>query len=314
MIKIKNLATDITEVPSVWVFNHYLKELRVLTGQNEMIKSIFNHKDTNPSMSIYVKNGGYRWHDFSMGFGGSKIDLIMKIFNLEFSDACYKITSDYNQYILGGNSTPVSEFREQVKYKITGWERRKWTVLDRSYWVPFEIGSNHLEKFMVFPLSSYILQKENKRLEISGKMIYGFFTLAGELYKVYQPLSGERKFMKVQNHIQGMEQLEWKGELLIISKSLKDIICLHRMDFEAISPDSENSSLPLKIINQLKEKYKRIITLFDNDSCGLRSKIKYETEYNIPGIILPLEKDPSDNIKEHGSELVKKELIKLIGV
>ena len=45
MISTKNIIVDYTEVPSTWVFEHYCKLNKKLTGQGEKIKSLFNKKD-----------------------------------------------------------------------------------------------------------------------------------------------------------------------------------------------------------------------------------------------------------------------------
>ena len=53
MISIKNLIIDYKDIPETWIFEHYCKLNRKLIGQDEKIKSMFNSKDTVPSMCIY---------------------------------------------------------------------------------------------------------------------------------------------------------------------------------------------------------------------------------------------------------------------
>jgi DNA primase len=81
---------------------------------------------------------------------------------------------------------------------------------------------------------------------------------------------------------------------------------------ECIAPDSENTMIKESSIDKLKEKYKSICVLFDNDEAGINSMKKYKERYNLDFIILDMEKDVSDSIKVHGIEKVKEEVLKLL--
>lgn len=59
---------------------------------NHKIKCPF-HDDNKPSLHIYPKNKG--WYCFVCGEGGSSIDFVMKLFNLDFHDAIRKMNDDF---------------------------------------------------------------------------------------------------------------------------------------------------------------------------------------------------------------------------
>jgi 5S rRNA maturation endonuclease (ribonuclease M5) len=90
-------------------------------------------------------------------------------------------------------------------------------------------------------------------------------------------------------------------------------------NIEVIAPDSENSIIKAYIIQNLKEKYKKIITLFDNDEAGHKAIEKYIETYDINGVSLTISKDVSDAVKEYGfitthehlKPLLKKALYKI---
>ena len=312
MIRTKNLIADINDVPSQWVFNYYLDVGETLTGQDVMIKSVFNPKDKRPSMSIYVTKGReYKFCDHSTGTKGSKIDIVMLLFNLSFSSAIDKIVTDYNIF-LKKNKDGVPEVKEHPKYRVSDYQRRKWTVLDKDYWTAYHISSKDLLHYNVYPLSSYKLSNGTHDFNIEGNMIYGYFSASGLLYKVYQPRAKERRFMKMHSYIQGIDQLEYKQDTLIITKALKDVICFHVMDMEAIAPDSENTMLPDYFVEDLKSKYEKIVVIMDNDDAGIRAMQKYKELYGFEYIVSPLEKDPSDSIKVHGIDRVTETLTTLI--
>ena len=76
-------------------------------------------------------------------------------------------------------------------------------------------------------------------------MIYGYYDKMGEIYKIYQPKQKSLKFIKVKSHLQGLDQLKYNKDFLIICSSLKDALCVLSFNFglEAIAPDSENTMI-----------------------------------------------------------------------
>tara|TARA_Y100000385_G_scaffold290055_1_gene361616 strand:+ start:121 stop:426 length:306 start_codon:yes stop_codon:yes gene_type:complete len=95
---------------------------------------------------------------------------------------------------------------------------------------------------------------------------------------------------------------------------MKDAMCLKGFGYnlEVIAPDSENTMIKPYIIENLKTKYKKIITLFDNDDAGKIAIEKYAKAYNINGMSLTICKDISDAVKEHGFEKIHKILKPLL--
>ncbi len=317
MIKTKTIICSIEDVPTQWVFNRYLTKCPVLTGQDVLIHSVFNSKDRTPSMSIFVWKGkGYRFNDHSTGIKGGPVDLVIELCKLKgekinYGQACLKIVEDYNNYLLTGNSITVTEFKERAKYKPIDHPIRAWDKTDDNYWGQYELREEDLKYYEAYPLESYTLSNGENTLKIQGFHIYGYFTKAGELYKIYQPIVRDRRFLKVKDHVQGLEQLNRPGEILVISKSLKDLAGLRKMNFEGcqyISPDSENSMLREPLLRSLQGSFKRVFTLMDNDSAGVLASGKYKELYGIlplPLENLGLEKDPTDSIKKLGFARVK---------
>jgi hypothetical protein len=308
MIKTKHIVLDITQVPREWVFEHYLNLEESLTGQDVKIKSVFNSKDTRPSLIIYwdqVKNY-YVFKDYSADKSGDAIRLVKELFNLHSrSSATRKIIDDYGDYILnGGEKFILKEFKVRSKYKVKSVTPRHWNVIDKKYWMKYRIDSNLLEKFNVQPLEAYTLYRDDTEdmLEIKGQLMFGYFSKNNTLYKIYTP-NLKTRFFKVKDHIQGMDQLTYDVPYLVICSSMKDLLTFHKLGFtnaECIAPDSENTLIPESVINTLKEKYKKVCTIFDNDEPGLRAMQKYEKKFNLPYAHLMLEKDLSDSIEQHG--------------
>ena len=320
MFNTKNLVQKESDVPSYWVFQYYLNLEEVLTGQDLKLKSIFNPAEKTPSFCIYVDKTThqYRFKDFSTGTSGSKIDLIKFMFKLNYTDAIRMMVTDYNTYVKANGAAKI-EFKVVSKWLIDFVKSRPWNELDAEYWLSFRIGMSALDEYNVRPVEYYNLIKEQDgqidKLKIEAPFIYGYFNKHGELYKLYQPKS-KHKFHKVTSYLQGIDQLKFDKPYLVICSSLKDAMCLKSMGYniEVIAPDSENTMIKPHVIEHLKKKYKKVITLFDNDDAGLKAIEKYASAYKINGFALSMSKDISDAMKEHGFDKVHQHLKPLLKI
>jgi hypothetical protein len=317
MLSTRSLVSDLTLIPTEWMFEHYLGLDEKLDGQELFAVSRFSAKDTNPSLHVYVHPGcgKYRYKDFSSGKGGDAVDLVMNLHSLYTrGEAAHKIIEDYNKFIVN-NSYEKVELKVRDKYKLKGYERRLWTKDDARFWTQFNISSNMLERYQVSPLSYYEMEKEDedRSFKVEGRYMYGYFRLDGTLYKIYQPYS-ERKFLKIKKYIQGTDQLRYESKYLVITSSLKDIMALDSLGFgvEIVAPDSENVLIEPNVIQSYKASYKAICVMFDNDEAGIRAMETYSREYRIPGVRLEMSKDISDSIKDHGSHAVQQILFPIL--
>ena len=315
MFKTKNLVHDVKNVPTQWIFQHFCSIKEKLAGQDVKIKSLFNPNERTPSMCIYTdKSNTYRYKDFSTGKGGSAIDLVKDLNNLSFHKACQLIVENYNDFVLHNNGGyDLEEFQRAAKYKVTSHKFRGWTTQDQYFWTQFNIGSKLLEAHNVKPLESYCMTKDDKNLCIKGLYLYGYFKEDGTLYKIYQPKTLDKKFIKVSNYVQGYEQLD-DNTHLVITSSLKDVMSIKslKLNIDVIAPDSENTMLKQDVMEELQNKYNKIVVLFDNDDAGIKAMQTYKEKYPfIETTVLPMSKDVSDSIKDFGAKEV---LIRLVPI
>jgi len=324
MLSTKSLISELGDIPREWVFEHYLQLNEKLCGQDVKLKSPFNSRDKNPSTYIYwaKSSGGYRFKDFSTGKTGDGVTLIKELLNLSTrGEAAFKIMTDYNQFILNNKEDySLREFKIQQKYKVTEFTKRPWSSLDAKFWTSFKIGSKLLEEYHVHPLFNYKMMKEFggelKELVVEGNhYLYGYFRTDGTLYKIYQPMVKEHKFIKVREYIQGTDQLTYDKKYLIITSSLKDLMAFKKLgyaDTESVAPDSENVLIGTHVMDSYKLKYKSVCTLFDNDDAGIAAMIKYKEKYGVKGVHLTIEKDLSDAMKENSMIKIKEVLTPLL--
>lgn len=315
MFKTKNLVHDINNVPIPWIFQHFCKITEKLNGQDIKIKSLFNPKERTPSMCIYINGSNtYKYKDFSTGKGGSAVDLVKDLKQLSFHQAVQLIIQKYNDYVLHNNgSYNLEDFQKASRYKVNSHKFRSWSTQDQYFWTQFNIGSKLLEAYNVKPLESYCMTKDDKNLCIKGLYLYGYFKEDGTLYKIYQPKTLDKKFIKVTGYVQGWEQLQGFKNLVITS-SLKDLMSIKsfKLNIDVLAPDSENSMLKQDVMEELQNKYNKIVVLFDNDDAGIKAMQAYKEKYLfIETTVLPMSKDVSDSIKDFGAKEV---LIRLVPI
>lgn len=321
MISTSKLITSISDVPREWVFEYYLNLKEKLTGQDVKMLSAFNSRDKVPSMFVYfdTSSGKYKFKDFSSGHQGNHVDLVMCLYSLDAPAAIGRIISDYENYIKDNGKREEVALKIQDRYKVVDYEMRHWTNLDEAYWSQYKIGSKLLEYYNVAPLEFFRMEKEDEgeiiSYTFSRKYVYGYFRKDGSLYKIYMPKITDKKFIKVQNYIQGSDQIDFKSKNLLITSSLKDLMCFVKLGYrhiQVIAPDSENSMLTEHTVNMLKSKFKKICVLFDNDAPGIASMQKYQDRFGFEPILLDMEKDLSDSVAVHGLIKVKEKLDDLI--
>jgi hypothetical protein len=272
-------------------------------------------------MFIYCTGGFYKFKDFSSGFQGDALELVKALFNLPSrGHAANKIINDYQDYLLHNDIPAVVEFKFHDKFKVVDYEMRHWNTQDSKFWTSFKISSSLLSKYNVVPLSFFTMEKK----EEDGSMLsykftkaytYGYFREDGELYKIYMPKVTEKKFIKVQNYVQGIDQLKYEAKYLVITSSLKDLMCFNKLgigNVECIAPDSENTMIGESVMGKLSNQYSKIIVLFDNDEPGIKAAQRYKDKYGYDYVVLDMSKDLSDSVKDHGVEAVRDKLLPLL--
>jgi len=320
MISTKNIVSDLRQVPSEWIFEFYANLTEKLVGQDVKILSLFV-KEKTPSFCIYYTPlKGYKFKDFSSGKNGDPIQFVVDYFNLaNRGEAAAKIMDDYSEYISKNESvlvTPVPESR----YQVSDYEIRHWNNLDQEFWMNYQISSKMLSKYNVQPLKFYTLSKldnngDYKELKFETQYIYGYFKEDGTLYKIYNPKKKNSKFIKCQQYIQGLEQLNYNNKYLIITSSLKDLMAFQTLgikNVECIAPDSENSFIPDANMQKFKHKYFKTIVIFDNDEPGIEAMGRYARKYGTQYLVFTLAKDIADSVKEHGITTTRNVLFQLL--
>lgn len=303
-----NLTLDyiLSKVTEYDIYAHYLGQFKVGAIYNSPFR-----KDKNPSFGIYYSKRTKQllFKDHGTGDCGNVVKFVSLYTGLtNYND----ILSDIVKKL---NITPTTTLDSSKQYipsneTIIGVVRQPFTKTDINYWSQFNISEKTLKKFNVNSIKYYLCNGIVKGIYKETNPMYAYKVYNN--FKIYRPLAD--KYTKWRNNlsetdIQGFQQLPAKGDILVITKSLKDVMCLYEMGIPAISPSSESTWIPNDILEQLKKRFKRIFICFDRDPAGVRNLRKISLKTGLEGFLLNKKlksKDISDSIKLNGFEETKK--------
>lgn len=265
-------------------------------------------KDKHPSFGIFrANNGTLLFKDLGTGESGDCFKFVKLLKNKKTIKQT--LTDIYIDIILT-NSNPNLVLKENtIKYDI-GIQKGKFADYDLKYWEQFNITEDILKKFNVSKAYKIYNNDDIIRYHRKDNPIYAY--QINNNYKIYMPLA-EKKYKWISNttidDIAGYDQLPESGDILIISKAVKDVMFWYSIGYSAICPSSEGAMISEYYINILKKRFKTIIIWYDNDEPGINFAKKMQDKYGFDYKIIPLtykEKDLTDFCAEHGIETTKK--------
>lgn len=296
------------------IMEYYLG-LHVTRG---LVKSPFRN-DRHPTCAFFRNSSGdLIFKDFSGDFYGNCFNVVMRKYNCSYYKALQIIANDFG--IVKDNYLPSP--KGQVSLSNTKFEETKpsdirvtvqpFTKEELLWWGEYGISEETLEKFNVFSckylfLNGELFQVSNKKNFIFG-YYYGIEKDNRELWRIYFPKQRDFRFLSNWKHnlIQGSKQLPDKGDIVVITKSMKDIMCLYELGVTAIAPNSETLFINEKQLQILKSKFQRIVVLYDQDRAGKYNMAKIRRKYpDLFYLVIPEKykaKDISDFYKLYGRD------------
>lgn len=247
--------------------------------------------------------------DFSGWFSGNCIKFVMFLFGLNYHEALKKIVEDieFTGIIYNYKNVNKEKINEKSNIKII---KRNFNNLDAKYWKSFYISSETLKIFNVFAVKNIIVNDKNIYYYKKSDLAYAYF-FDNDNIKVYFPFRKQFRFLSNTNCIQGYNQLQENGEILVITKSYKDVMVLYELGISSIAFQNEIVIPDIKIIEHLKQKFKKIYLFYDFDLTGIRTSNKIKKQFGIKPLFLTngkfntidyKAKDISDYIKIYGKE------------
>lgn len=292
------------------VFCYYIdSELKIGRPINSPLR-----RDEIPSFSLFINKttNTVMYKDFATGDCGDSVKFVMKLKGLQYKQALYVIASDFgyvNEHISVANKKVSNRLKKLKTPKISavniGIKRRDWKIWDRDYWWQYEIKKGTLNKFWVSPVQLLFF---NDSIVKPDKHCYAYKEIKDDKvsFKILQPYSEFKWINNANDSIhQGYRQLPERGELLIITKSLKDVMSLHDVaGIPAVGLQAESIMMKESVMYEYKTRFDRVICMFDNDLPGRKFSTRFSSEFGIEEIFMPQDmgKDFSDVVKDYSGQ------------
>ena len=298
------------------IYSYYLGSFK----PGKLINSPLRPDDKIPSFAIFPsKTGDLLFKDHGTGEAGNALKFIKLYRGIdtreELEQELLRIVRKMNP--MGGKARATAVKTVDLGLTDIGIVRQPFTEVDKKYWKQFHISIDTLKRFNVFSIKYFLCNSIVRGVYKEDNPMYAYKVY--DKFKIYRPLASKYTKWRTNltvRHVQGLEQLRPEGgDLLIITKSLKDVMCLHEMGFHAIASASETTFIPEDILNDLKSKWDNIIILYDRDTAGMQNARQYSKQYSLDAIFVHKKfkaKDVSDAVKANGFVVVKNWLTKTV--
>ena len=274
-------------------------------------------KDHKPTCSFcHSKKGELMYHDFGTGFHENFVGVVMEIHKCSYQEALNIIAEDFG-YISKAEDRPAVKIKVsnvkleektetliQIKPKAFSEQELKW-------WKGFGVTEKTLKKYKVFSCDSIFLNGDYFSSSSPRVPIYGYYCgkkNGQELWRIYFPSKRSFRFLSNvgKSYIQGAKQLPKTGDVLLITKSQKDVMLAYELGIPAIAPCSEVLFLSNKQIQHLQKRFKTIVVCYDTDITGIHNLKQIKVKHpDLHTFFIPRKygvKDISDFFKKYGEE------------
>lgn len=332
MFDAKNIYPEITIGQIFSSISEYDIFLRYCNNFKEIDKAFLSEFYEDKKADCYIsqsKSNRLYYKDFGEAETLSCFEYVMKKYSCTFKESLHIICNDFNLFDVRSDLKPSLYIgreksdvilKPKVRSTITIFPRN-WDYNDYLYWSKYEITFELLDEYDVIPCKHVYLHKNEKTIIFNHNKfnpIYAYKFVFDDKYsyKIYKPLSPDKKYKwlfsgGVRYNIEGEDQLPLHGDLLIITKSLKDVMCLRVLGYSAISLQGEANRLERDLVDKMLKRFNEIAVLFDNDETGMKYSKIINDEYGFKIFFVPLNsgcKDVSDYIKKNGIREAKKML------
>lgn len=274
----------------------------------KLYNSPLRNTDSNPSFAIFpARSGDLLFKDHGSGQSGNVITFVKL---MENTDNINKVVQKLAKILKHTNPSKIANVTYNTNnHTKIGIVRQDWTDIDVKYWSKFHISIDTLNLYDVFSIKYYLQNDIVRGIYNEKSPMYAY--KVGDKFKIYRPLAS--KYTKWRTNlsnddIQGLKQLDTMKDILIITKSLKDVMVLHEMGYAAISPSSETTFIPEQILTFITKDFKEVYLLFDRDKTGMKFARDISKKYGIKAFFINKKfnaKDISDAVMLNGFDVIK---------
>jgi hypothetical protein len=268
-------------------------------------------RDRSPTCAFQYSGNILRYYDNRPGeFCGDAISMVMHLKHLTYQEALLDIYNTMNNSTSNNNFATRRSNGELIKQKGSTEIKIKFKEFSNKeleYWKQYGISLETLQRFNIRSCTKLYIKTKSLDFEncVRGSEMCFVYIFADNSVKAYFPERDKYRFISNSRWIQGLEYLD-NPELLVITKSFKDVVCLSLFGIQAVAMQGESVLPPAWLVNKYNCVY-----LADNDAPGKRAAVLIRKKYNIPIALFPQEyremgiKDFSDAYKILGHEYLE---------
>lgn len=291
--------------------------------------------DKHPSFGLWSNDGRtINFTDFATKDHGDIFDLLGGMWNTDYHGVLSKIQKDLpliprkeSKVSIAKESKYLSNRKIYHSDTILECKTRPWKSHDIKYWEQYGISKDWATFGDIYPISHIILTMGEKRYNIPAeKYAYAYVERKDDIVslKIYQPYSENFKWRNKHNSSVWdlWTKLPITGEKLIITSSRKDALSIwENTGIPAISLQAESYLPKHHVVEQLKNRFKNIYVLYDNDFNSANENYgrifgkKMAEEFDLIQLEIPDEyksKDTSDLCKNYGRQEIRRIILHLI--
>jgi hypothetical protein len=273
---------------------------------DENICSPVRSGDKDPSFRIKKGNNGiYYGRDYGgEQWSGNAIDLIQKLYNLSFKDACNKIIFDFN--LDRGEAVKAEKVIIEIpkvpeKPLLFEFDPMPYSKKHHQYWNRAELYEDFLVANDIFAVKKWAINKKVQPMT-DGQITFAYYAKDINGVKILNIGPNVEKKDKWRTNIDKIDytylwyMYQYKGlkiKDLNVVKSVKDLMVFKILNFEGTATQSENAYVLEQSMSKILEVCDNPILVMGSDKQGVdtckKVQSKYNTRYfNTPKNLLPL--------------------------
>ena len=208
-------------------------------------------RDRSPTCAFQYSGNILRYYDNRPGeFCGDAISMVMHLKHISYQEALLDIYKTMNNsisnHILNRKSKIdlVKKGSTEIKIKF-----KEFSNKELEYWKQYGISLETLQRFNIRSCTHLYIKTKSGDFEncVRGSEMCFIYIFADNSVKAYFPERDKYRFISNSRWIQGLEYLD-DPELLVITKSMKDVVCLSLFGIQAIAMQGESVLPPAWLV------------------------------------------------------------------
>ncbi len=277
------------------IYRHYIADN--VPVKKKILSPFPFRNEHDPSFQLFPgKNGNVLFSDFGIPVSGNHWQFVMTYHeDCSFAEAVAIVRRDV-LHQQDGSPVPRIAARtpfvvpEKVPVAIVP-KYREWRNSDADLFSPYGISIGTMKKFRHRPVEKYLLDKGTAEQrwvirETPTDPIYALEITAGsERFKMYRPLTENKRHKWVSNirgdeDFFGLDLLPPEGDVLFWMAGNKDTESFYeQIGLPCISTNHEQANVDLRLLTDLRIRFRRHFTLYDDDPTGHKASTKLLHQY-----------------------------------